>query len=195
LSIEKRDLLRRVAGRESDYTNSSPCSGANYCFAQIFHPPMTAKIQSPAALPLSASAFYRLVAEGIVVDGRAGGLLIGRRAEEGGIALIRQRGDSFILEKRRVSGGDFVMNEHVSDADYLPKGARLTACCDRECRTILTAASPDDKILWLDWEQMVLPRESVNHWLPLLEAMNEYANTRAFCDLEEVFEPQSVLWQ
>lgn len=136
---------------------------------------------------LSRDAFYRLIAQGVVADGRAGGFLSGRRKDQGGILVIRQDGDDFTVQSERLEGGDFVMSEEVPGRERLSLEQRQRIPLPSP-RIICTEARPDDKILWLTKGQEVVRRVNSDS-ATLLTRLNEYQNPYAFSDLEDIFEP------
>ena len=157
-------------------------------------------------ITLSASAFFRLIRQGLVADGRAGGLLLGRDTEHGGITVVRQRGDNFVVTREQAAAGDFVLNPYASTINRPPgveKSSRLghhevqmiTNCEPRPyhfVHLIITNASPDDKLLWLTFDQVILKCQYTERHLNELAVLNDQKNPFLFCDLEEAFEPRDL---
>src|SRR5690348_12726145 len=104
----------------------------------------TTQDQFTAALTITPAAFYRYVAMGIIVDGRAGGLVVGRRRKDGGIAVIRQKGDEFFLQQERIGGDDFVMHPDMGMPDRTERDHDLRI--RPFSHLIVSDARPDDKI-------------------------------------------------
>lgn len=140
------------------------------------------------ALTLSGSAFYRLILQGLVVDGRAGGLLVGRSVIDGGIPVVRQRGEWFHLQMPRAEDGDFVL--HAGAAPYQVRKPRKQGPETQTVTQMLfTRAAPNDRMLWLTSDQQIIPAESAWPRLEYLSAINEEENPFLRCDMDDVFEP------
>lgn len=72
------------------------------------------KLYSPPPVTLTSPAFFRLVSQGVIADGRAGGMLVGRSRELGGVAVIRQQAERFWLQPERLFLDDFILNPRAS---------------------------------------------------------------------------------
>lgn len=148
------------------------------------------KASASAGLTLSASAFYRFVSMGIIVDGRAGGLIVGNRHDQGGVAVIRQHGQEFVLQKERVAFDDFVLFSGLEKPTFTGPTSPDRSQIRSFSHLLVTDAAPDDKILWLTHSQVVVPAEEALSHLGELTEMNTQKNPFLFCDLEELFEPR-----
>lgn len=144
-------------------------------------------------LTFSGSAFHRLILQGVVVDGRAGGLLVGRSVFDGGIPVIRQQGEWFHLQIQRAEDGDFVL--HPGAAPYQVRKPRKQGPGTQTVTQMLfTKAAPYDRILWLIWHQQIIPAESAWPRLEYLSAINEEENSFLRCDMDDVFNQPEHAW-
>lgn len=148
-------------------------------------------------LTLGASVFHNLVLQGIVTDGRAGGAILGRTYSEGGIYVVQQRGCDFLVHAC-VEGGEFVLNKDASCRNLARLKAMNSGLTMNEVVTpaagalpvthfIITSSEPDDKLLWLNWNQVVVASAPATKHFDELIDMNERANPFLMCDFADVF--------
>lgn len=149
-----------------------------------------------APLVLSPTAFQNLVLMGAVTDGRAGGTVLGRSLTEGGILVVRQRGNEFTISER-TQGGVFVLNKLASCRNLkrikamnagLTMAEELPAEPDEPVgQFLITNARPDDRILWLNWAQAVVAPTPAEKHLGELIRMNEERNPFLSVDHDDLF--------
>ncbi len=155
--------------------------------------------ERPFPLTLSPAAFHLLLMQGVVVDGRGGGVILGRGYEEGGIYVVHQRGEDFFIHAC-VQGGEFVLNKDASCINLrrlvkMNAGLTLNESVPEEDpqaivkQFIITHGEPDDKLLWLNWNQVVVASEPAEMHMAELVAMNEAANPYMVCNFRDLFPP------
>ncbi|HVS51949.1 MAG TPA: hypothetical protein VHD62_06290 [Opitutaceae bacterium] len=148
-------------------------------------------------LTLSASAFHNLILQGVVVDGRAGGLILGRSYEEGGITVITQRGADFFIHSC-VEGGEFILNKDAScrnlarlrDMNVGRTAAEVVNDANdltEVSQFVITNGAPDDRMLWISWNQVVVAKTPSLKHLSELIRLNQTENPFMRCDLNELF--------
>lgn len=154
---------------------------------------LTYGLNNRLPLTLSPDFFHALFLTGVVVDGRAGGLILGRTFSQGGIYIIHQRGEDFVVHGS-TENGEFVMNKAASvrNLTRLQKiNAGLTKTEEappieesilRLSHLIVTHAEPNDKFLWLNWHQTIVGKEQSKKHLAELVDLNEEYNPFAICD-------------
>lgn len=150
---------------------------------------------------ISLPAFFNLVLSGAVVDGRAGGLLLGHSYAEDGVAVVCQRGTDFFFHSV-AEGGEFIIN---SDASC--RNLRRLAAMEREAKStggttmvedptaqvsslVIATAEPNDRILWLDWNQVVVSGEATKRYLGELVTINQENNPYLHFNLDGSFPPE-----
>lgn len=144
----------------------------------------------------SIETFLDFMLAGHIVDGRGGGLVIGRSHDEGNIYLISQTANdpSRFTFTACLEGGEYLVNHRA----YQSHRARLHAINqDRgdtsslpaikpaaQTRIINTVAEPFDKIILMDWREMFIANKfSTAAHLAELERINDSASDFAVCDL------------
>jgi len=146
------------------------------------------------ALPvdLGTTKFEQMLLEGVIIDGRAGGVLIGRTLENGGISLIRQRGTELLLHDPVESFG-FILNPAASTRNLNRVKAILSGTAEATMppdvipnvtRVIYTKAEPNDKFVWVHWSQTFISAAQTERHYDELTQMNDEANPFAYCDRE-----------
>lgn len=146
---------------------------------------------------LSNETCLQLFTEGWIVDGRAGGLVVGRSHLEGNIYMIRQCKGGFEFASH-LQGGEYIMTHKAvvkfetrlkainDDPGGNARGGRIETI-PYGLRTFHTAATPFDKLLLIDArDQFIVNRESTARFLSELVAMNEAENDFLNCNLGEL---------
>lgn len=140
-----------------------------------------------------------LIMAGGIVDGRAGGLVIGRSHSQGDIHMI-QYTDGKFSAYRCLEGGEYIMNKSASEAfadrlveinNYKVDGFSESQFNLRPLRTIITFAEPHDKFLFVDHEQFVVNRAATALNLEELELLNESVNQYAQFDMDQAIHVQN----
>lgn len=148
-------------------------------------------------LQLPPVTFWNLVNQGVVVDGRAGGVILGSSYEEGGITVVCQRGYDFFVHAL-VEGGEFLLNRdascrHLARINAMNAGLTLheevtpVVPCDDLNALIFTQAEPHNKLLWVNWNQASVMRAATQKHLDELLDMNVQQNPFLRCDLDDLF--------
>lgn len=135
------------------------------------------------ALPtlITADEFVPLLLAGWIIDGRNGGLIVGRSHADGNIIMISHNessGDYKLIGL--VEGQEFILNR-VATAEYFVRLTEINSDqspCDfriettTESRLIHTTASPHDRFLLVDYRQQYI--------------INANATRRHFAELERL---------
>jgi hypothetical protein len=145
---------------------------------------------------INAEEFHRLLMAGRIVDGRCGGIILGKMAENGGPRGIFKIGSDYLIQGQ-FNGGDFVVNKEAA----VPNMGRLNAMNQGRTRKeviteagpdefgmlIVTTANPDDRLLWLDFGQIVVNRDPAQKHLAELLRLNQSVNPYLTLNLHQVF--------
>lgn len=148
-------------------------------------------------LDLGTIKFEEMLYSGVIVDGRMGGLIVGRTFADGGIPVICQRGKEFLIHSF-TQGHEFVLNRVASPRNLTRLKAINSGLTANEelppdaehpevNHLIITIAEPCDKFLWLNWNQTVVGSDYVDRHMSELNAMNRETNPYGFCDTEVFF--------
>ena len=124
--------------------------------------------------------FYRLLINGWIVDGRAGGLITGRTHDTGHIIMITPIGDPVNFRLcGLVAGGEYLVSTNATaqhherlqhiNSDKSPCHFAITL--NAESRMINTRAEPHDKLL-LVANQFVINAEATKRHFDELERIN-----------------------
>lgn len=145
----------------------------------------------------SKDTFYQMLVSGWIVDGRAGGLVVGRSHDDGNIYMIQETVDGRFFIPGHLEGGEYILNSDAYEAEekriieineskeFTPKKSSLPITSS--IRVINTAASPNDKLLWIDVrDQFIINKSSTMAFLPELQAINEKYSNFKNCNLESL---------
>jgi hypothetical protein len=153
--------------------------------------------QRKLPLDLGTSKFEEMLFSGAIVDGRRGGLIIGKRFSEGGIPIIFQRGREFLVHSF-VQHHEFILNRVASVRNLtrlkaINAGLTLNeevppqAASPELSHLLITSAEPCDKFLWLNWNQCSVGAEYVDRHMAELNQLNDETNPYGYCDVEVFF--------
>lgn len=145
----------------------------------------------------SKDTFHQMLLSGWIVDGRAGGLVVGRSRDEGNIYMIQETGDGRFFIPGHLEGGEYILNhdaylaeydrvveinqnkEQISDMGPLPINSHI--------RIINTSANPNDKLLWIDVRgQFIINKISTKAFILELQGINEKHSSYNFCNLDSL---------
>lgn len=148
---------------------------------------------------LSPRRFNHLALSGKIVDGRAGGLIFGRTYEEGAILAVQKMGFEYII-RGFVEGGQFVVNaegasHHAGRLKAMNSGDTLREIVSSiseaapldASQLIVTHARPHDRLVLLDWAQVIVTTEAAAKHLVELSEINRAINPYLECDHRELF--------
>jgi hypothetical protein len=148
---------------------------------------------------LTTHQFTRLVLAGKIVDGRAGGLIFGRTYDEGGVLALFKLGSGYVVQGR-IEGGEFAVNWSAATRNLKRLQAMNAGLTIRELtkdledgdppevtQLIITAARPNDRLVYLHWGQVIVNREATAKHIKELTEMNQAPNPYLNCDLREIF--------
>lgn len=132
---------------------------------------------------IQAQSFIYLLNLGWVVDGRCGGLVIGRSHAEGDIYMIHSLEDGNFAFAGVMEGGEYILTNKA----YCSCGERLTEINsnpgvrkvesielrEEQKRIINTSSEPTDKFLWVDKNgQFIVNKKSTQIHLDELHLTN-----------------------
>ena len=153
--------------------------------------------QRKLPVDLGTAMFEQMLWDGVIVDGRAGGIVIGKSFEQGGVPIIFQRGREFLIHSF-TQNGEFILNR-VASTRNLERIKAINAGMARPpvstegegmsviSRLIITEGEPCDRFLWLNWSQVAVTSDHVEQHLVELDAMNSETNPYSYCDAEMYF--------
>lgn len=108
----------------------------------------------------SKETFQTMIAAGWVVDGRGGGLVIGRSHDTGDIHIIQEMEDRRFHIPACMEGGEYILNfdayqaneERVNQINEFKESHPLITSIELTDKTRLlnTQSEPYDKLLWID---------------------------------------------
>lgn len=133
-----------------------------------------------------ADSFMRAYINGWVVDGRAGGLIVGRRHAEGHIILIRPSDEIGVFEFCGVAeGGEYLMSTSATAAEFqkIRELNEFRDACESEIflglhtKLVHTSAERHDKLLIVDRQYIVNRRATRKHFEELEIINNRYPTT------------------
>lgn len=143
----------------------------------------------------SKETFHQMIAAGWIVDGRGGGLVLGRSHDGGNIFMIQELADGRFHIPSHLEGGEYILNfdaytsarerleqinafkdniEHISSISITPKS-----------RVLNTHSEPNDKILWIDRRgQFIINKRATTRHFQEIEEINYKFNGFVSCDLD-----------
>ncbi|TLG92979.1 hypothetical protein FEM54_06045 [Pseudomonas edaphica] len=136
---------------------------------------------SEGKFTLSQEDFARCFINGWIVDGRDGGLIVGRRHLEGHILMFQPAGELGEFEQFGfVEGGEYLMSKDATELhfDRLLEINSDKAPCDTEIvysadsQIINTRAEPHDKFLIVH-SQFIINREATKRHFKELQELNQ----------------------
>lgn len=153
---------------------------------------------------LNQEQFIQCFLNGWIVDGRDGGLIIGRRHQEGHITMIQATNAGEFQHIGFVEGGEYIMSPAATKAHF----ARLeeinsdkSPCAEEICvsvdsQIINTRAEPHDKFLVIQ-QQFIININATKRHFRELEELNKnhrYYHGRIFSDeiIKAITEPGFV---
>lgn len=130
----------------------------------------------------SFQTFMAILINGWVVDGRSGGLVIGRSHDDGNIYFVTESPDNKFVISGHVEGDKYILNYSATevhesrllemnefyDEQYDYKNKNISS----STRVINTHAEPYDKFIWIDSKRTMI--------------VNKYATAKYFDELEEI---------
>jgi hypothetical protein len=136
---------------------------------------------------ISQGTFIALNAANWIVDGRAGGLLLGRSHAEGHIFMLRGPYDGRFEIFATMQGGEYVLN-HAAYTNEKSRVEEINAFKDEHavlrevslspsCRILNTHATPHDKLLWIgDKGVFIVNARATAKHIREIEAINQKWN-------------------
>lgn len=140
--------------------------------------------------------FQRLLMEGRIVDGRMGGMLLGKALGDGPTRAIFKIGSDYLIQGA-IEGGSFIMNRDASlnhqkrlkrmNAGLTMKEVVVVDPKDQCGQLIVCTGWPHDRLLWLEFCQTVVKAAPAMKHVIELERLNMTPNRFLACDHYEIF--------
>ena len=138
-----------------------------------------------------------MLLSGWIVDGRAGGLVVGRSHDEGNIYMIQETGDGRFFISGNLEGGEYILNYDAYETEQnriieINKNREQTSYTESlpinpSIRVINTSASPNDKLLWIDIRgQFIINKFSTKTFMLELQEINEKYSSYKVCNLDSL---------
>jgi hypothetical protein len=141
-------------------------------------------------------AFHAMFAVGWIVDGRGGGLLLGRSHAGGNIYTLRQLRDGSFDCPCHVEGGEYIINraaylafeKRIHEINEFNDGHDLTSCIciSPKSRILNTHSEPYDKFLFLEEGQYIVNKNATAKYFDELEEINHDGNDMLSCNLDSL---------
>lgn len=131
----------------------------------------------------SPEQFAKAFTYGWIVDGRGGGLVLGRKHGEGHIVMIQPTASFGVFKFiGYMEGGEYIMSRAATDAhrQRIEEINRDSDPCDNEIvfgptsRIIRTDAEPHDKLLVVDAQYIINARSTRRHFQELESINGQY---------------------
>lgn len=148
---------------------------------------------------ISIATFVQLYLDGHIVDGRNGGLVIGRSHAEGNIYFLAHYSDDFLkfAFTGHMEGGEYLVNHlaysqhreriHEINQDFDDEYSLSNLSIGTHTRVINTTADPFDKAILMDHRDMfIVNKYSTAKHLEELEQINNSASDFVFCDFGQM---------
>lgn len=139
--------------------------------------------------------FFKMVMMGWIVDGRAGGYVIGRSHDDGSVYMIMRTAENDIFTVSNcLEGGEYVVNykaylsnktkiERINSFkeshEFLPH-SKITL----KTRVINTYSEPYDKLLLIDKDQFIINKFATAYYYNEIENINNSENPYLSCNLD-----------
>lgn len=149
----------------------------------------------PPPPSFSRDTFNWMIHAGWVVDGRSGGLVLGRTHDEGDIIMVQcvHDGTDKVVVVATMEDGEYIINLNASNSESarleeinkitgdLPDDLAFPLIKD-ECRVLNTHAAPLDKLIWVEAGQFIINAFATSKHLEELESINDLGNCHTTCD-------------
>lgn len=142
----------------------------------------------------SKETFQAMIANCWIVDGRGGGLVLGRSHSDGDILMIQERNNGTFYIPACLEGGEYILNYDAYQADeerleqingFKEIHTSLPSIkINSKTRILNTHAEPHDKMLWIDSRgQFIVCKSATAKYLQELDELNHTANGFLSCNL------------
>lgn len=149
----------------------------------------------------SQNTFIELFKNGMIVDGRAGGFIVGRPND--GIFVIQETDDNRYFIAARFQGGEYLVNhmatslhfEKINEINSMQIGNEKIELIKISSRTriINASASPHDKFILIDkYSQFIVNGKSTMLHFYEIEEINESCNPYLECDHSILMPKESI---
>jgi hypothetical protein len=143
----------------------------------------------------SKDTFQKMVAAGMVVDGRGGGLVIGRSHADGNIFMLQESADGQFFIPSHMEGGEYILNfeAYASAKERLEQINSFkdevehisSICITPKSRVLNTHSEPNDKMLWIDTRgQFIINKRATTKHFQEIEEINHEFSDFVSCDLD-----------
>ena len=143
---------------------------------------------------LDKNIISEMILIGFILDGRSGGLVLGRSHEEGNIYTITERDGKYECSAC-MEGGEYLINKRSSAEN---KSAIIKINTFNEphafppielnnfVRIFNTSAEPNDKIILIEYGQFIINKNATAKHLPEIEKINNKNNPYLYCHIEKI---------
>jgi len=132
---------------------------------------------------IQAHSFNFLLNLGWIVDGRCGGLVVGRSHAEGHIYMIERQEDGNFFISGNMEGGEYILTNKACElckerlteinSNLESKRNESIEIVESQKRIINTSSEPTDKFLWIDKNgQFIVNKKSTEKHLLELHQIN-----------------------
>lgn len=133
---------------------------------------------------ISKKEFWKLLKAGLIIDARAGGLIVGPSIEQGGITCVAETADGFV-KIGKVEGGVFIVN-CVANKNY---GDKLTAFNAYDelfledepfdyfispTTCVYNTFGIDEKLIWLKGDEFIMNKFATSKFMKEIEEINYF---------------------
>lgn len=136
-----------------------------------------------------------MVMNGWIVDGRAGGYIIGRSHDTGNIYMIQRAdtADVFVIQSC-LEGGEYIINhdaytrykDRIEEINSFnePHDKTPNMSITLKTRMINTYSEPYDKLLLIEKGQFIINKFATVFFFKELEEINNSSNSFMYCNLD-----------
>lgn len=148
---------------------------------------------------ISAETVFGMFLDGVLVDGRAGGLVIGKSHEAGHIYMFQQYQTDVFMCIGMLEGNEYLLchdatHQHFEFIEEMNQDTRpvsdpvIPDIYHPATRVLNTHATPDDKILLIDeCGQYIVNAVSTKRYFNELQALNDKYASRTHFNMKDFF--------
>lgn len=144
---------------------------------------------------LNRDIFIEMISAGFIIDGRAGGLVLGRPHKNGNVYTLAERDGEYICPLS-MEGGEYLINRDAYDANKKQIDEINTFKEFHETppieitnllRIINTHSEINDKIVFIEYGQFIVNKNATSRYLnELQEINNDKSNKYLYCYIEKI---------
>jgi hypothetical protein len=145
----------------------------------------------------SKETFHQMISTGCIVDGRGGGLVLGRSHDGGNIFMIQELANGRFHIQGNLEGGEYILNfdAYTSAKERLEQINSFkdeidhisSICITPKLRVLNTHSEPNDKMLWIDTRgQFIINKRATTKHFQEIEEINHKFSGFVSCDLDRL---------